>query len=92
MAKKPEVPCDKKTHEVVEPQLCPLDIGRLPEASLDSDIMTTYRRRNIEEDDRGQPKHYMRRPCLAAHADPRQADDEKDLGQHEIGQAEFLFE
>jgi len=34
----------------------------------------------------------MGRPLLGGNANPRQANDEKDLGQNEIGQAEFLFE
>ena len=48
------------------------------------------RRREIEEDDRGEPEDDVRRPLLRRDADPRQADDEEDLREREIDEAEIL--
>ena len=48
--------------------------------------------RNVEKQNRQQPKEQMRMAELRGSADPARADDEENLRQHEIAQAERLFE
>jgi len=49
-------------------------------------------RRQIEEDDRGQPEQDVRGSLFRRDSDPGKADDEKDLSEGEIGKAELLAE
>src|SRR5205823_1773689 len=47
-------------------------------------------RGEIEEHDGGEPEENVGRPLLCRHPDPWKADDEQDLCEDEIGQAELL--
>src|SRR5207244_10644250 len=85
----PEIPRDHEPGQLVEPELRPLietALERHRAVQVDDD----RRRREIEEDDRGEPEDDVRRPLLRRDADPRQADDEEDLREREIDEAATL--
>ena len=50
------------------------------------------RRRQVEEDDSGKPENDVRRTLFGSYADPGKADDEEDLREREIDEAEILGE
>ncbi len=53
--------------------------------------MTTSRRQ-IEQHHRDQPEDDVRGALLCRHTYPRQADDEEDLREDEIGETQFLLQ
>src|SRR5207237_10690400 len=49
-------------------------------------------RRQIKQHEGEQPENDVRRPELPRHTDPREADDEEDLRESEIADAELLLQ
>src|SRR5204862_3003985 len=89
--KQPEIPRHDKSGELVEAELCPL-INAALERHQPVQINNDRSLRNVKKQNRKQPKEQMRLSEFGSGADPGGADDEKNLRQDEIVQAERLFE
>ena len=86
----PEVPSDEKTDGIVKPELCPLVNAALERHSA-VEIDDHHRRGEVKKKDRAEPEDDVRRALFGGNADPRQADDEQDLGKDKVGQAELFL-
>src|SRR5439155_7808912 len=79
---------DEKADELVEPELRPL-VEAAFERHQAIQMGDDDGGWQIEEHDGQQPEDDVRRPQLGRNADPRQADDEEDLREREVGDAEL---
>src|SRR5439155_9741105 len=85
------IPGDDESGKLVEAELCPL-INTTFERHEPIQINHDGSLRNVEEQNRKQPKEEMRRSQLGSGADPGRADYKENLGEREIAQSERFFE
>jgi hypothetical protein len=87
----PQVPGDQESGEVVK-----AEFGPLVEAAFERheavEVDDDHRERDVEQDHREQPEGDVRGAEFACDADPGESDDEEDLGEDEVAEAEFFFE
>jgi hypothetical protein len=83
----PQVPGNQKAGQLVEPELRPL-IQAAFERHRAVQMNDNGSGRNVKERCGADPEHDVRRPLLRGHADPGETDDEQDLGECEIDDAE----
>jgi hypothetical protein len=87
----PEIPRDQKSRDFAEPELRPLVKPSL-ERHRTIEMNNDRRRGYIDKGDRGQPENDVRGSLLRGDTNPGQADDEENLGEGEIDEAEILSE
>ena len=87
----PQIPGDHEPDGLVEAEFRPLVQSALEWHQL-VEPDDHGRQRQVKQHDREQPQHDVRGSELPRDADPGEADDEQDLGQHEIADAELLLE
>ena len=86
----PEIPGHDESGELVEAELGPL-IDAAFERHAAAQINDDGRLRNVEKQNREQPKEKMRLSELRRGADPARADNKENLRQNEIAETERLF-